>query len=201
MDYRRRLQMALDAQRQRSAVTGRPLAPQEVGEINEAAIAPYAQQYGQNYLDAMRLQQQQKQWNKMYDLRRKALKQEEEAQKIAGYTEIAKLGLGAGMLAGRYYKPRPAPATSTEPAAPPEARPLPPVDYDPQEYGIPPSAIQPYEDPSLALSLHDEDLWYQRGAALGYDRGLGTGDSAWRRYEQWNQEYNKRRAFQQRWGL
>jgi hypothetical protein len=97
-DYRQKINYALDRTRQRESLTGRRSSPQERAAIVAGVLRPQAQAYSQDYMRGLELQESSRQWEQQYDLRRKALKQQKEADEIGGITEFAKLGLGAGML-------------------------------------------------------------------------------------------------------
>ena len=191
MDYRKRLEMALQAQQQRSAMTGRPISPQERSSIMEGVLTPYAQSYGQNYMRGLELEQQQRMWNKRQHLLKRGLKQQKKAAQVSAIAEFAKLGLGAGYLA-KSKGWGPWSTTQTTAPLPTTAETAPPLSAyetgqypeDPQMVGYPRQVIPSYEDPSLELSPHDQHLWDYRGAEQMVRPGMGWRrlDAEWQAY-------------------
>ena len=160
-DYRTGIRETLAAQRRRASLTGRPLAPQERAAIAGGVLQPYVQQYAQDYMRGQELQQRQRQWEDVYDLRKKALKQEKEAAEIAGYAQLAQLGIAAGWLGNRYYqnyqagRPTPAQPTTAEYAGALEPINYPRIEsYGPYGAAQDPSMFTGEYDPLVEFGMH-----------------------------------------------
>ena len=88
-DYYSALDEAMRRERQRSAITGRALSQEERASIISGTLAPYVSEYNRRLGVQGRLDLQQQRLN----LYGREIKNQEEANKIAGYGQLAQLGL------------------------------------------------------------------------------------------------------------
>jgi len=108
-DYQSSLDEALRQVGMRERLAGKPLSLAERASIIQGILMPYSSQYaGGLEAEAARAQEQER-----MDMQRDALKQQQEADKMAGYTQLASLGL----MGTQYYMRTSGANTAATPAA------------------------------------------------------------------------------------
>jgi hypothetical protein len=93
-NYSTVLRQMLQRSRQQESLGGRALSPGERAAMIQGVLMPYTESYRTGMMAAREREEEAARYDEEQDLREQQLKQQEEAAEVAGYTQLAQIGVG-----------------------------------------------------------------------------------------------------------